>query len=66
MALADIPSESSPSLDSSVTEISQKRWDQIRAANIRAQNSTWDALRQQHEKVRVKPNSQDRDDEENF
>jgi len=59
----DIPSESSPSLDSSSTERPQTKWDQIRAANSRtAQNSAWDALRQR-EKIRVKPNPQDRDDD---
>jgi hypothetical protein len=48
--------------ESSSTEKSQNKWDQIRAANIRTvQSSAWDALRQQHEKVRVKPNPQDRD-----
>jgi len=49
--------------DNFLSERSQNKWDQIRAANIRtAQGSTWDALRQQHEKVRVKPNHQDRYD----
>lgn len=63
-ASVDIPSESSPPLDtSSSTERPQSKWDQIRTANSRtAQNSTWDALRQR-EKIRVKPNPQERDDD---
>lgn len=50
--------------DSSSTERSQSKWDQIRATNSRtAQSSAWDARRQQHEIIRVKPNPQDRDDD---
>jgi len=61
-----LPSESSsiPSRNISLTERSQSKWDQIRTANSRTgQNSTWDALRQQHEKVRVKQESQDQHDD---
>ncbi|KAF8807493.1 hypothetical protein BYT27DRAFT_7189565 [Phlegmacium glaucopus] len=64
LMLPSSSSESSPSPDSSLSEKSHSRWDQIRAANSRtAQNSTWDALRQQHEKTRVKPKTDDRDDD---
>ena len=61
MASADISAES---LDSPSSSTEKSKWDQIRAANSRtAQGSTWDALRQQHEKVRIKPNPQDRGDD---
>ena len=62
--LLTFPPNLFPSLDSSSTERPQSKWDQIRMANSRtAQNSAWAALRQQHEKIHVRPKPQDRDDD---
>ncbi|KAF8168010.1 hypothetical protein B0H34DRAFT_670296 [Crassisporium funariophilum] len=46
------------SSDESSSQKPLSKWDQIRVANSRtASNSTWDSIRQQHERERVKPHS---------
>ncbi|KIM48116.1 hypothetical protein M413DRAFT_439827 [Hebeloma cylindrosporum] len=61
-----LPSSNSESSKPKPSDKERSKWEQIRAANNRtARNSSWDSLRQKHERETVNPRSEGADNPEN-